>query len=183
MIIGVRSLANRLSHRRVLAMIAVGLLLVIGFAAGWSRSAGADPGNDRSRNVTPAEAAAILGGPLPDVEYTPLGLHRTAILANPLNLPQNLVTIAYAIHEPRADVQLTVLKAPSITQADDGVVETQLGGHPVQVLTKTGHNAQNGTWTFLDYTWSARGLSFSLTVHLLDGLDRGEADKIAASIE
>jgi hypothetical protein len=172
-------LPNWFARRHAIALLSVGLL-VLGFAFG-SRNVRADTASTGMRTVTQAEAAGILGGAFPDVAYKPLGLHRSSILANPLSMPQNVINVGYAIREPRAVVQLSVLKSPSITQVDDGVVETNLGGHQMQVLTKSGNNARDGTWTFLVYTWSARGLSFSLTVHLLDGLDRADADKIAAS--
>lgn len=176
-----RSLSNWLAQRRTIAVLAV-TLLVLGFAVGSRNNAGADTVSNGMRSVTPEAAAGILGGALPEVAYKPRGLHRSSVLANPLAMAQNMIKVGYAIREPRAVVLLTVIKAPSITQVDDGVVETTLGGHQTQVLTKTGNNARDGTWTFINYTWSGRGLSFSLTVHLLDGLDRDEADKIAASI-
>jgi len=156
-------------------------LLVAGFAVGTS-AIRADTSNDKARPVTPTQAAAILGHAMPDLGYKPLNLHMTSLTAKPLSQAQQNVAAGYAINDGRDVVQLTIFRAASIKRLEtSGVEETSIGGAPAQVSTKTIQRTDL-IWTMVNYTWSRNGLSYSLTVHLLDGLNRSEADRIAASI-
>jgi hypothetical protein len=141
----------------------------------------ADPGTDKVRTLTVNQAAAVIGGAMPDIGYKPRNLHLASLTGNPVSAAQRMVLAGYAITDLEI-VQLTVLKANSLVRMDNaGLEDITLGGVPARVSINDARQSGR-SWTFVTYTWSRDGLSFALTVHLLEGLDRPEADRIAESV-
>jgi hypothetical protein len=118
---------------------------------------------------------------MPALMNLPLGLHRVALTANPVDVPQTSVVASYAIADTKV-VELTAFRSRSIERLDpQNTEELDLSGVKARVSTRQIDRADR-SWTFVTYTWSRDGVSNALTVHLLGGLTRQAADEIAKSV-
>lgn len=161
----------------------VGLLAfaLFGLGAVMASLSSAQPPETSSRTVSEAEAASILGRPMPVLTNLPLGLHRVALTANPVDVPQINVVASYAIADLKL-VELTAFRSSSIERLDpQNTEELDLGGVKARVSVRRVERVDRG-WAFVTYTWSRAGQANALTVHLLDGITREMADEIAKSI-
>ena len=167
--------------RRLLLVLLAFALFGLGAAVG-AHLATAEPPTPRARPVSDAEAGVILQHALPDIGFRPKGLHRVGLSANPLDLPQDQVVLTYAIGTTNL-AELTAFRAPAIARLEaTGTERMTINGAAVDVSTRSVNRADR-QWTFVTYTWSREGLSYALTVHLLEGLTRQEGDTMAASVK
>jgi hypothetical protein len=166
-------------NRQLLVMFVAFALFGLGAVIGTTSSA--QPPSTKARPVSDAEAGVILGHAVPTVGYLPLGLHRVNLTANPVDLPQNNVVASYAI-DRESLVQVAFFKATRVEPIDPGATnEITIAGVPGRVSTRS-INRPDGSWDAVTYTWSRDGVGITLTVHLLQGLTRHDADLIAESI-
>lgn len=161
---------KRLALGLGLGLLAAALVVVAGRStARGSAPPGFEPVDD-------AGAQAILHHPMPQI--TDPALHRTQLMVAP-PLPNGVRghRNVYAVYV-LGRYPLTRLEVweGGFGQAD-GVL-TQVQGQPMYVES---HLASDQS-TIVDYIWELDGLSRLLTVDLLGGLTRADADRIAASV-
>lgn len=129
-----------------------------------------------------AEAAAVLGVPVPRPTFLPLGLTRSAITLdekdNSVGLTQSdrKVRQSFAIGG-RYVALLTVFRATLGTSLDK-TTTVQLGKFQAQLFTKTLADGSEN----LSYRWQQGTLAMFMDINLVSGLTREIADRIVASV-
>ena len=155
----------------LLGVFALGLMGVgfLGTSALQARSANAGaPVSDL------AEAAKALGRPLPEPGVLPVGMSRHALVVDPAGTPRRTVSVGYKATGLTL-VQVTMFRG---TIVSNDVGETvQLGTFDVHV---TQHSTPNGD--YVGYTWNRDGIAYNVGALLREGLTRGLADQLVASI-
>ncbi len=162
---------TRLSRTAVFGLVALGLMATgfVGASALQSFYVSAStPVSDL------AEAAKVLGRPLPEPALLPVGMTRSALVVDPAGTPRRTVSVGYKATGLTL-VQVTMFRG-TIVSSDAGVT-VRLGTVDVHV---TQHSTPNGD--YVGYTWNRDGIAYNVGVLLREGLTRDLADQLVASI-
>ncbi len=162
---------SRLSRIALFGLIAVGLMAAgfVGTSALQASSVSAGtPVSDL------AEAAKVLGRPLPEPAVLPVGITRNALVVDPVGTPRRTVSVGYKAAGITL-VQVTMFRG-TIVSNDPGAT-VRLGTVDVHV---TQHSTANGD--YVGYTWNREGIAYNVGVLLREGLTRDLADQLVASI-
>lgn len=169
--------SSRFGPRRLAVALGLGLLAVA-LLLGAGRSIARGPAPPGFEPVDDADAQAILHHPMPQIKDA--SLQRTQLMAAP-PLPSGIrghrnIYAVYVLGRSSVAVARLEVWEGGFGQADG--VPTQVRGQAMYVES---HLASDRS-TIVDYIWGSDGLSRLLTIDLLGGLTRADADRIAASV-
>jgi hypothetical protein len=154
------------------------LVVVAGLALGLATGGlvFGDVGQIATRAASYAEAAMVLGGPVPEIRDLPAGMTRSGIGIDPENKPvgPRNVLISYAVGG--RNVALLTLWRGSLGRFDGS--PTKIGDADGTVSVNRIHDGTEN----VGYAWERNGLSFELNVNLVSGITRDVADRMAASV-
>lgn len=164
------------SRGLVVAVVSVVILAAIAVVA--ANAGGGPPAPNVALDGDEAAARVVLSHPLPQVRDTASGLQRVQLTID--QPPPPGVTSFRAVHQSYAKdgrkmARLDVWRGA--VQSSEGT-PVKLDGRDVRVAART---IPDGT-TDVSFLWQSDGLVHQLHINLVNGIDRNDADRIAASV-